>query len=70
MQNNANAIIKEAIIEYAKHHSEYTGKILDLLNHIDEASKIAQSLPMDIQMELKTYFLQLLVANGILPKQF
>ncbi len=70
MQNNANAKIKEAIIEYAKSHSEYAGEILDLLNHIDEASKIAQSLPMNIQMELKTYFLQLLVINGILPKQF
>lgn len=66
MQDNANAIIKEAIIEYAKNHSEYTGTILDFLNHIDEASRIAQSLPMDIQMGLKTYFLQLLVANGIL----
>ncbi len=65
MQNDNTSFIKTALIEYAKSHDEYSGKILEIVNHIDEAVEIAQSLPINVQDELKQMILNVLVANGI-----
>ena len=65
MQANNNDFFNTALIEYVKKHDECKGKILEFLNHIDEASKIAQSLPLNVQEELKQLIYNGLMANGI-----
>lgn len=45
---------KQAIIECTSRHNKYAGEIMKFFDHIDEANKIVQGLPIDIQNELKT----------------
>lgn len=59
------SIIKGAIIEFLKSHNENSGKIVEFLNHIDEAAKCVQSLPMPLQNELLQSISIALAANGI-----
>ena len=70
MQNNVIGLIKNALIEYVKSHNEYSGKIMEFFDKIDDATKIAQSLPIEAQNDLKNIVLSILVANGILPIPF
>lgn len=70
MQNDVIGLIKNALIEYVKNHNEYSGKIMEFFNNIDEATKIAQSLPIEIQNELKSIIIGILAANGILTIPF
>ena len=65
MQANNNDFFKTVFIEYVKKHDEWKGEVLEILNHIDEASKIAQSLPLNVQEELKQLICNGLMANGI-----
>ncbi len=65
MQQYYYSLIKNVFIEYAKSHNEYSGKILEILNHIDEATKVAQSLPLNVQEELKGMLYNGLMINGI-----
>ena len=65
MQNNNGDFFKTVFIEYVKKHDECKGEVLEILNHIDEASKIAQSLPLNVQEELKQLICNGLMANGI-----
>ena len=39
MQKDVSSLIKTALIEYAKCHDEYSGNIMDFINHIDEAER-------------------------------
>ncbi len=45
---NLGTIIQSVIIDYIKSHNETTGKVVELLNHIDETVKCAQSLPIPV----------------------
>ena len=65
MQKDVGSLIKTALIEYVKCHDEYSGNIMDFINHIDEAIKVIQSLPIDAQNELKQTVSNILIANGI-----
>ncbi len=65
MQKDVSSLIKTALIEYVKSHDEYNGKIMDFINHIDEAIKVIQSLPIDAQNDLKQTISNILIANGI-----
>ena len=65
MQQDYYSLIKNVFIEYAKSHNECSGKILEILNHIDEAAKVAQSLPLNVQEELKGMLYNGLMVNGI-----
>lgn len=65
MNNETSPVFKTVLIEFVKSHNEYAGKVLDFANHLDEAATIAQSLPADIQLELKKIILGALAANGI-----
>ena len=40
MNKDVNSVMKSFIIEYVKSHNEYSGKILEAFNHVDEALKI------------------------------
>ena len=64
MQQDCYSLIKNVLIEYAKSHDEYSGKILEFLNHIDEAAKVAQSLPVNVHEELKEMLYNGLMING------
>lgn len=66
MQNDVSGLIKSALIKYVKSHNEYDGKIMEIFNNIDEAINAGQSLPLDIQNDLKNIILGALVTNGIL----
>ena len=59
------SIIKGVFIDYIKCHNETSGKVIELLDHINEAIKCAQSLPIPVQTELQQMFLAALTANGI-----
>ena len=59
------SIIKGVFIEYIKSHNETSGKVIELFDHINEAIKCAQSLPIPVQAELQQMFLVALAANGI-----
>ena len=65
MQNNNGDFFKTVFIEYVKKHDECKGEVSEILYHIDEASKIAQSLPLNVQEELKQLICNGLMANGI-----
>ena len=65
MQANNNDFFNTALIEYVKKHDECKGEVLEILNHIDEAVKIAQNLPLNVQEDLKQIILNVLIANGI-----
>ncbi len=62
---NLGTIIQSVIIDYIKSHNETTGKVVELLNYIDETVKCAQSLPMPVQIELQQLLVSAFVANGI-----
>lgn len=59
------SIIKGVIIDYIKSHNETSGKVIELLDHINETAQCAQSLPVVVQAELRQLLLAALVANGI-----
>jgi len=65
MQNNNGDFFKTVFIEYIKKHDECKGEVLEILNHIDEAVKSAQNLPLNVQEDLKQIILNGLIANGI-----
>ena len=65
MQKDIGSSIKTALIEYVKCHDEHRGNIMDFINHIDEAIKAIQSLPINAQNELKQTVSNILIANGI-----
>lgn len=65
MQQDYYSFIKNVFIEYAKSHNEDRGKVLEIFNHIDEAVKTAQSLPLSVQEELKSMLYNGLTINGI-----
>ena len=70
MQNDTIGLIKNALIEYVKSHNEHSGKIMEFLDKVDGATKIAQSLPIETQNDLRNIILSILVANGILTIPF
>ena len=70
MKNEAPSRFKTVLIEFVKSQNEYAGKILEFANHLDEAVNIAQSLPYDIQQELKQLILSELAANGYITLPF
>ena len=59
------SIIKGVIIDYIKKYNLTAGKVVDMVNHIDEAVKCAQSLPAPVQAELQQMFVAAFAANGI-----
>ena len=64
MQNEAVSIFKTLLTELVKSQNPYAGNIMEFANHLDEAVKIAQSLPVDIQNQLKTTIEAMLAARG------
>ena len=70
MQNDTIGLIKNALIEYVKSHNEHSGKIMEFFFNFDGATKIAQSLPIETQNDLRNIILSILVANGILTIPF
>lgn len=70
MQNDTIGLIKNALIEYVKSHNEHSGKIMEFFDKVDVATKIAQSLPIETQNDLRNIILSILVANGILTIPF
>lgn len=70
MHNDIIELIKNALIKYVKTHNEYSEKIMEFFDKIDDATKIAQSLPAETQNDLKNIIFSILVANGILPIPF
>lgn len=70
MQKEIVSLIKKAFIEYAKSHSEYQGKIMDIFNHLDEALQINQSLPIDVQNSLGQIVWGIFAACGVLPAPY
>lgn len=69
MNNEIISVIKKILIEFTKNHNEYAGKVLEIINHLNEATVIAQSLPADIQIELRNIILGALAAYGIIIPQ-
>ena len=67
MQKDISSLIKTALTEYVKAHNEYSGKVMDLFNHIDDTVKAAQNLPAEIRFEVGQIIWGILVANGIIP---
>lgn len=67
MQQDMSSPIKKALIEYVKSHNDIDGKIMDFINHLDEAENIAKSLPTDIQNDLIQIIVSGLIASGIVP---
>ncbi len=65
MQNNKLQILRETLIAYAKELDECSGKILEAINHIDEASNILASLPQDVQNDIEKIIAPVLLAGGI-----
>ena len=61
MQQDYYSLIKNVFIEYTKSHNECCGKILEILNNI----KVAQSLPLNVQEELKRTLYNALILNGV-----
>lgn len=70
MNNETSSVFKTVLREFVKSHNEYAGKLLEFANHLDEAVTIAQSLPSNIQQELKKLILSELAANGIITLPF
>lgn len=70
MQNDTIGLIKNALIEYVKSHNEHSGKIMEFFDKVDGATKIAQSLPIETQNDLRNIILSILVANGIMTIPF
>lgn len=70
MQNDVIGLIKNALIEYVKSHNEYSGKIMEFFDKVYDATKIAQSLPIETQNDLRNNVLSILAANGILAIPF
>ncbi len=58
--------IKTALIEYVKTQNKYSGKILDAINHIDEAINTLQELPLNIQEEIKQIIVKALILQGVI----
>ena len=69
MNNEIISVIKKILIEFTKNNNEYAGKVLEIINHLNEATVIAQSLPADIQIELRNIILGALVTYGIIIPQ-
>ena len=69
MNNEIISVIKKILIEFTKNNNEYAGKVLEIINHLNEATIIAQSLPADIQIELRNIILSALAAYGIIIPQ-
>ena len=65
MNKDVNSVMKTFIIEYVKSHTEHSGKILEAFNHVDEALKILQSLPLDVQNEIQQGIKKALFAQGL-----
>ena len=65
MNNEAKSVFKTLLTEFVKSHNAYAGSILEFANHLDEAAQIAQSLPADIQCQLKTTIDAMLAARGL-----
>lgn len=65
MNNETSSDFKTVLIKFVKSHNECAGKIIEFANHLDEATTIAQSLPIDIQLELKQIILSALATKGI-----
>lgn len=70
MQKDMSLPIKKALLEYVKSHNDKDGKIMEFINNIDEAAKVAQSLPVDTQNDLMQIIMSGLVASGIVPIPF
>ncbi len=70
MQKDMSSPIKKALLEYVKSHNDKDGKIMEFINNIDEAAKVAQSLPVDTQNDLMQIIMSGLVASGIVPIPF
>ena len=63
MHTNKDSLVKALMIEYAKAHDEYAGKILDAADKIEEGIKILRDLPIEIQKELQQYILSYFIAQ-------
>ncbi len=70
MQKDMSSPIKKALLEYVKSHNDKDGKIMEFINNIDEAAKVAQSLPVDTQNDLMQIIMSGFVASGIVPIPF
>ena len=66
MQRDISSPLKEALIEYVKSRNDNDGKIMEFINHIDEAAKVAQNLPIATQNDLAKIIISNLAANGII----
>ncbi len=66
MNKDVNSVMKSFVIEYVKSHNEHSGKILEAFNHVDEALKILQSLPFDVQNEIQQGIKKALFAQGLI----
>ncbi len=53
MEKDLKTIVKEILIDFTKKHNEYSGKIMEVFNHVDESIKILESLPIEMQNEIK-----------------
>ncbi len=65
MPNNKQAVFRAILTEFVKSHNEYAGKVMEFADHLDQAVEIAQSLPMDIQMQLKEFLCGAMAARGM-----
>lgn len=61
---NPNDIFKDLILEYIKAHNESEGKLVEAFNHIQEAQKILNSLPQNIQRDVWELITQALAHSG------
>lgn len=58
------SVFKSVVTDYIKRHNEYAGTVVDFFNHIDEAMKCVQSLPVPAQAELHRMLLSAFAANA------
>ncbi len=67
MQRDMSSPIINALIEYVKSHNDQYGKIMEFVNHLGEAEKVAKSLPINVQNDLMQIIVEGLIARGIVP---
>ena len=65
MPNNNQAAFRAILTEFVKSHNENAGKVMEFADHLDQAVEVAQSLPMDIQMQLKDFLYRTMAASGM-----
>ena len=63
MNNEARSIFKTLLADFVKVHNQYAGSIMEFANNLDEATQIAQSLPTNIQYQLKATIETILAAR-------